>query len=80
LINGRNIRSSSTLSNILVLDGEVLAYSAPTTSCSHILVANDFEVLALALLHKGNSSGFGMDNPTIELEIIVGSEAFTLLS
>ena len=54
--------------------------SAPTTCGSSVLRRNGSEVSALAFLRKGNSSGIRMDNTSIELEIVVNSKAFTLLS
>ena len=75
----RNIYSSGVLSNILVLDSEVLIYSASTTSYSRVLITNDFEVLALALLYKSNPSSVSIDNPSIKLEIIVSNETLTFL-
>ncbi len=80
MTDGRNIYSSSALSDILVLDSEVLTYSTSTASCSHILVTNGFEVLVLPYLHKGNSSAVNVDNSSVKLEVIGGSETLTFLS
>jgi hypothetical protein len=57
-----------------------LTNSAPTAYSSSILRRNGSEVFVLAFLYKGNSSSIRMDNTSIELEIVVNSEAFTLLS
>jgi len=80
LTDGRNIRSSSTLSDILVLNAEVLTYSTSTTGYSRILVVNGFEVLALPYLRKGNSSAVDVDNPSVKLEVVSSSETLTFLS
>jgi hypothetical protein len=64
----------------LVLNGEILTNSAPTAYGSSILYRNGSEVFILAFLYKGDSSGIRIDNTSIELEIIVNSKAFTLLS
>ena len=68
------------MSDILVLDSEVLIYGTPITGYSRILVANGFEVLVLPYLRKGNSSAIGMDNSSIELEVVGSGETFTFLS
>jgi hypothetical protein len=68
------------LGDVLVLDREILTNSAPTACSSSILYRNGSEVFALAFLYKGNSSGIRMDNTSIELEIVVNSEVFMLLS
>ena len=68
------------MSDILVLNGEVFAYGSSTTSCSRVLIINDFEVLILSFLRKGDSIGLGIDNSFIKLEIVVSGKAFTLLS
>jgi hypothetical protein len=57
-----------------------LTNSAPTACSSGILRRNGSEVFILAFLYKGNSSSIRMDNTSIELKIVVNSEAFTLLS
>jgi hypothetical protein len=57
-----------------------LTNSAPTACSSGILYRNGSEVFILAFLYKGDSSGIRMDNTSIELEIVVNSKAFTLLS
>jgi hypothetical protein len=68
------------LGDILVLNREILTNSAPTACSSSILRRNGSEVFVLAFLYKGDSSSIRMDNTSIELEIVVNSEAFTLLS
>jgi len=68
------------LSDILVLDGEVLAYSTSNASCRRVLVADGFEVLALAFLRKGDASVVSVDDAAIELEVVDNSETFTFLS
>jgi hypothetical protein len=68
------------LNDILVLDGEVLAYSTSNASYRHVLVINGFEVLALAFLYKGDSSVINVDNAIIKLKVISGGETFTFLS
>jgi hypothetical protein len=55
---GQLLYPSSSLGDVLVFNVEVLAYSSSATSCSRILTANDFEVLALALLRKSNTIVF----------------------
>jgi hypothetical protein len=68
------------LGDILVLDREILTNSAPTACSSGILRRNGSEVFVLVFLYKGDSSSIRMDNTSIELEIIVNSKAFILLS
>jgi hypothetical protein len=63
----------------LVLDVEVLAYNASTTGCCHVFVTNDFEVLTLLYLCKGNYSAISFDNPSIKLEVVSGSETLAFL-
>jgi hypothetical protein len=68
------------LGNVLVLNREILTNSAPTACSSGILRRNGSEVFILVFLYKGDSSSIRMDNTSIKLEIVVNSEAFTLLS
>jgi hypothetical protein len=68
------------LSDILVLNREVLAYSTSDASCRRVLVANGFEVLALAFLRKGNASVVSIDDAAIEFKVVGGGKAFTFLS
>jgi hypothetical protein len=70
----------SSLSDILVLDREVLAYSTSNANCHHVLVVNSFEVLALAFLRKGDSSVIKVNDATIKLEVMSGSETFTFFN
>jgi hypothetical protein len=67
------------LSDILVLDGEVLTYSTFTTSRGNVLVVDAFEVLALAYLYKGDTSVVNVDNSFIELEVVVRGKALAFL-
>ena len=68
------------MGDILVLDGEILTNSTPTTCGSGVLRGNGSEVFALVFLHKGNSSSIRINNTSIKLEIMVKSKGFTLLS
>jgi hypothetical protein len=79
LIDRRNIRFSGSLSDILVLDREVLAYGTLVTCCHRVLVINGFEVFALAFLYKGDSSVINVDNAVIEFEVISNNKTFTFL-
>ena len=63
----------------MVLDGEVLTYSTSTTGRGGVLVADDFEVLALAYLRKGNTSVAGVDNSSVELEVVIKGETLAFL-
>ena len=67
------------LSNILVLDSKVLTYSTSTTGRGSILVTNDFEVLVLAYLRKSNTSIAGVDNSSVELEVIIKGKTLAFL-
>jgi hypothetical protein len=80
LTDGRNIRSSSTLSDILVFDIEVLTYSTFITGYSRILVVNGFKVLILPYLRKGNSSAVDVNNPSVKLKVVGDSETLTFFS
>jgi hypothetical protein len=55
-------------------------YISFTTSYSRVLIINNFKVLILAFLNKGNSNSFIINNSLIKLKIISKGEAFTLLS
>jgi hypothetical protein len=55
-------------------------YISFTTSYSRVLIINNFKVLILAFLNKGNSNSFIINNSLIKLKIIGKGEAFTLLS
>ena len=68
------------LSNILVLNKEAFAYNTSIISCNCILNVNDFKVLILTFLYKGNSSNLSINNTIIKLEIIISNKAFTFLS
>jgi hypothetical protein len=57
-----------------------LAYSTFNASYRYVLVVNGFKVLALAFLHKGDSSVVKVDSATIKLEVISNSETFMFLS
>jgi hypothetical protein len=70
----------SSLSDILVLDGEVLAYNTFNANCRHVLIINGFEVLALAFLYKGDSSVIKVNSATIKLKVVSGGETFMFLS
>jgi hypothetical protein len=80
LIDGRNICSFNALSDILILDKEVLAYSTFNASYCHVLVIDCFEVFALAFLYKGNTSVINVNNAAIKLEVVSGNETFTFLN
>ena len=67
------------MSDILVLDSEVLIYSTSTTSYSDIFITDDFEILVLVYLYKGNTSITGMDNSSVEFEIIIAGEILAFL-
>ena len=67
------------MSDILVLDSEVLIYSTSTTSHGGVFVIDDFEVLVLAYLYKGNTSIASVDNSSIKLEVIVKGETLVFL-
>jgi hypothetical protein len=57
-----------------------LAYSTSNASCYRVLIADCFEVFALAFLCKGNTSVVSVDNATIKLEVMGGGKTFTFLS
>jgi hypothetical protein len=67
------------LSDILVLDNEVLTYNTFITSRGNVLVVNTFEVLALVYLCKGNTNVISVDNSFIELEVVIGGETLAFL-
>ena len=67
------------MGDVLVLRREVLTHSSSATGYSRILTTDDFEVLILALLYKGDSSGFYTNNASIELEVLSRGEQFSLL-
>ena len=79
MANRGDIRSSGTLSDVLVLHREVLTHSSSATGYSRILTTDDFKVLTLALLYKGDSSGFYANNAPIELKVLGRGEQFSLL-
>ena len=68
------------MGNILVLNRKILTNSTSTTYSSSILYRNGSEVFILVFLYKDNSSSIRIDNTSIELEIVVNSKAFILLS
>ncbi len=68
------------MSNILVLNREVLAYSTSNAGCYRVLITNYFEVFALAFLHKGDTSVVSVDNAAIKLKVVSGGKTFTFLS
>jgi hypothetical protein len=55
-------------------------YISFTTSYSRVLIINNFKVLILAFLNKGNSNSFIINNSLIKLKIIGKSKAFALLN
>ncbi len=57
-----------------------MAYSTSNASCYRVLIADCFEVFALAFLRKGDTSVVSVDNAAIKLEVVGGSETFTFLS
>ena len=63
----------------MVLDSEVLIYSTSTTGRGGVLITDDFEVLVLAYLCKGNISIAGMDNSSVKLEVIIKGEILAFL-
>jgi hypothetical protein len=79
LINKRNIYSSGALSNILVLNTKVLAYSASAAGCRRVLVTDDFKVLTLPYLYKGNYDTVSFDNSSVKLKVIDGTKPLTFL-
>ena len=56
-----------------------MTYSTSTTGRGGVLVADDFEVLALAYLRKGNTSVAGVDNSSVELEVVIAGETLAFL-
>jgi hypothetical protein len=79
LTDKRNICSSGALSNILVLDTKVLAYSASAAGCRRVLVTDGFKVLILPYLCKGNYGAVSFDNSSVKLEVMGGTEPLTFL-
>jgi hypothetical protein len=67
------------LSNILVLDIKVLAYSVSVTGCCRVLVADGFKVLILSYLYKGNYGIVSFNNSFVELEVMGGTKPLTFL-
>ncbi len=67
------------LSDILVLNSEVLTYSTSTTSCSSVLITDDFEVLVLVYLCKGNTSIISVDNSSVKLEVVIKGKTLAFL-
>ena len=56
-----------------------MTYSTSTTSRGGVLVIDDFEVLVLVYLRKGNTSVTGVDNPSVELEVVIVGEMLAFL-
>ncbi len=56
-----------------------MIYSTSTTSRGSVLITNDFEVLALAYLCKGNTSVAGVDNSSIKLEVVIKGKTLAFL-
>ena len=67
------------MSDILVLDSEVLTYNTSTTGHGDILITDDFEVLALAYLYKSNTSVASVDNSSIKLEVVIVGKILAFL-
>jgi hypothetical protein len=55
-------------------------YNSSITSYSRVFIINNFKVLTLAFLNKGNSNSFIINNSFIKLKIISKGKAFTLLN
>jgi hypothetical protein len=79
LINKRNIYSFNALSNILIFNIKVLAYSAFIANCRYVFVINGFKVLILLYLYKGNYNTVSFDNSFIKLKVISGIKSLTFL-
>jgi hypothetical protein len=56
-----------------------LIYSTFITSYNIIFVINNFEILILVYLYKGNTSIASVNNSFIELEIIIKGETLAFL-
>ena len=67
------------MSDILVLNSEVLIYSTFITDCDSVFITDDFKILILVYLRKGNTSIADVDNSFVKLEIIIKSEIFAFL-
>ena len=68
------------MNNILVLNSKVLIYSTFIINRSNILIINNFEVLILLYLYKGNTSITSINNSSIKLEIIFKGEILVFLN
>jgi hypothetical protein len=64
----------------LFLNRKVSTHNTSTTYRSRILSCYRVEVTVLAFLRKGDTSGIGMNNTSIELEVVVSRKTFALLS
>ena len=56
-----------------------MIYSTSTTSRDSIFVTDDFEILVLVYLYKDNTSVTGVDNSSVELEVIITGEILAFL-
>ena len=63
----------------MIFDTKVLAYSASAAGYRRVLVADDFEILILSYLYKGNCGVVSFDNSSVELEVVGRSETLAFL-
>ena len=68
------------LSDILVLNNKVLTYGTSTTRYSRIFITNNFKILILVYLYKGNTSIISIDNSFIKLKVVIRGKTLAFLS
>ena len=76
----RNVRSPSSLGDILLSSSEISSYSASTARSTRSFLLYWFKVLILALLRKGDAVGLELNQTAIELEGITRRELLSFLS
>jgi hypothetical protein len=64
------------LSNILVFNKEVFAYNSFIINYNYILNINDFKVLILTFLYKGNFVNLNINNSLIKFKVIINNKLF----
>jgi hypothetical protein len=69
-----------SLSDILVLDREILVYGTLITYCYYVLVIDGFKVFALAFLYKGDSSVINVNDAVIEFKVMSNNKTFMFLN
>ena len=68
------------LNNILILNKEVLIYNPFIINRNWIFIINDFKILILMFLNKGNFNNFIINDIFIKFKVIIKNKVLIILN